>query len=220
MRNRIFLALDVLLAVLVALLSFTGRFEGLAWLPRFGSLALVYLAIAIPLKVALFWRVGLYSRLWHYASIADLEIVLIACLLGAAASFAVGLVVIPGLHLAPMHVPVGVLIMDSLLTGAAITLTRLSLRVVTRRIRARRNGIESKQLGVSRRLDDKHRVLIAGAGDAGGMIAKELLANGQLGLIPGRLCRRRREKTWTSPSRATCPWARRSTRGDCSGTRR
>jgi FlaA1/EpsC-like NDP-sugar epimerase len=184
MRNRIFLALDVLLAVIVALLSFTARFEGLSWWPALGSLAITYLAVAIPIKLVLFWHVGLYSRLWRYASISDLEIILVACVLGAVASFGVGLVIVPGLHLAPMHVPIGVLIMDSLLTGAAITLTRLSLRVITRRARARRSVGELTSLEARRDRHDGRRVLIAGAGDAGGMIAKELVDNRQLGLKP------------------------------------
>jgi len=167
MRNRIFLALDVLLAVVVALLSFTARFEGLAWWPSLGRLAITYLAVAIPIKLILFWHVGLYSRLWRYASISDLEIVLVACILGAVASFFVGLVLVPGLRLAPMHVPIGVLIMDSLLTGAAITLTRLSLRVITRRTRARRSIGEPWNHDSTPERHDSRRVLIAAEGSRG-----------------------------------------------------
>ncbi len=147
------------------------------------GVAIGYAAIAIPLKIVLFWRVGLYSRLWRYASVADLETALIACLLGIIVSFGVGLVAMPLLGFVQQRVPIGVLLMDSVLTAGAVTLSRLLLRVATRRKRARlgRDYGRSLHNGAARQT---RTVLIAGAGDAGGMIAKELLDHHQLGLVP------------------------------------
>lgn len=182
MRNRIFLALDVLLAVAVVFLSFAARFEGLEWWPEFAPLAIAYVCTVVPVKIAVFFWVGLYSRLWRYASISDLEIVLAASILGAFASFALGGVLLPLTGLTQQRVPIGILVMDSALTAAAITLPRLLLRVIARRARSR--GASGRARGALRHLQEARRVLIAGAGGAGGMIAKELLENPQLGLAP------------------------------------
>ena len=83
MRNRIFLALDLVLCAGMVLLAFAARFEGVSWPPAVQSIAIAYLAVVVPLKIILFFSVGLYRRLWRYASIADLEIILIAAFLGA-----------------------------------------------------------------------------------------------------------------------------------------
>lgn len=176
MRNRVFLAIDLCLAVVVVFLSFTARFEGFDWLPSLSHLAFWYAAVTIPARILLFFQVGLYRRLWRYASIADLEVLVIACVLGSIASFAIGAVLLPESGLTPTRVPIGVLVMDSAMTALAIALPRLGLRIVVRRSSAARRG--------NHQADAVTRVLIAGAGDAGGMIAKELLENPQLGLAP------------------------------------
>ena len=181
MRNRVFLALDVLLCGFVVFVAFTARFEGFGWWPGLAAMAVGYAAITIPLKVVVFWRVGLYSRLWRYASIADLEIAMIACALGTVVSFVVGLGVMPALRLVQTRVPLSILLLDSLLTAAAITQLRLGLRIATRRARNGKGSGHSPYLSGQ---SEPRRVLIAGAGHAGGMIAKELLDNQQLGLAP------------------------------------
>jgi FlaA1/EpsC-like NDP-sugar epimerase len=180
MRNRYFLFIDAMAAALAALLAFTARFEGLGWWAAWGRLFVVYAVVAIPLKLCAFWAVGLYRRLWRYASIGDLELVLGASGLGLVISFAVGVVAIPLAHIANKRVPLGVLLMDGMLTAAAICVSRLFLRVVARRRRSG-GGLPWSQ---SAKPEPKRRVLIAGAGDAGGMIARELLENQRLGLIP------------------------------------
>ena len=181
MRNRFFLGIDVCLTIAVVFLSFTARFEGLGWWASMSHMSLWYVAAAVPVKIVLFLQIGLYRRLWRYASIADLEILVMACLLGTAASFLIGVGLLPLTGLTATRVPIGILVMDSALTAAAIALPRLGLRVIARRSRSlSSNG----HRGDSRRADDVRRVLIAGAGDAGGMIAKELRENPQLGLEP------------------------------------
>jgi FlaA1/EpsC-like NDP-sugar epimerase len=180
MRNRIFLALDLVLCAAMVLLAFAARFEGVSWPPAVQATVVAYLAVVVPVKILLFFSVGLYRRLWRYASIADLEVILIAAFLGALASFAVGLG-LPAAGVTSGRVPIGVMLMDSALTAAVISLPRLLLRVIARRSRSWRSR---GRRGSPREPIDVRRVLIAGAGDAGGMIAKELLDNPQLGLVP------------------------------------
>ncbi|MGH9885317.1 MAG: nucleoside-diphosphate sugar epimerase/dehydratase, partial [bacterium] len=181
MRNRIYLAIDVVLGVAIVFVAYTARFDGLGWWPLLSRSAITFAAVAVPIKIVLFYRVGLYRRLWRYASIADLETLLIAGLLGTGASFMIGIVLLPLSGLTTGRIPVGILVMDSALTAAALALPRLLPRVSARRARSRGNGHGRKKW---RQQPDCRRVLIAGAGDAGGMIAKEMLENPQLGLVP------------------------------------
>jgi FlaA1/EpsC-like NDP-sugar epimerase len=179
MRNRYFLAIDALLCVAILFVAFTARFEGLSWIDTIPRVALAYGTLVIPLKLIGFWRVGLYGRLWKYASIADLEIATYASAWAVFISFVVGMGLV---HVVTgARVPVGTLLTDSLLTAAGITVSRLILRMTYRRVRARR-GNRSPLVGTSP--VSERRVLIAGAGSAGAMIAKELIENRQLGLTP------------------------------------
>src|SRR5215510_7131734 len=181
MSNRFFFGIDVCLAIAVVFVSFTARFQGLSWWPSMWRMALSYIAVAVPVKILLFRQVGLYRRLWRYASIADLETLVLACLLGTVASFIIGVLLLPGVGLTETRIPIGVLVMDSTLTAASMALPRLSLRILARHYRR----LISKGQGYnSDGTDEIRRVLIAGAGDAGGKIAKELLENPQLGLAP------------------------------------
>jgi FlaA1/EpsC-like NDP-sugar epimerase len=181
MRNRIFFALDILLATAVVFVSFAARFEGFALWPQWHRSALLFIAVAVPIKIAVFYHVGIYRRLWRYASISDLERLVAALLIAAVVSFAVGVVVLPAVGLTPGRIPISVLLSDSALTGAVISLPRLLLRIVARRSRTR--GISDRRKR-ARLNAETTRVLIAGAGEAGAMIAKEMLENPHLGLVP------------------------------------
>jgi len=93
----------------------------------------------------------------------------------------IGLVIFPIAHVSE-RLPISIVVMDAVITAGVITLPRLLLRVAARHARTRSAGW--KRLPLARRRDDERRVVIAGAGDAGGMIARELLQNPQLGLVP------------------------------------
>jgi FlaA1/EpsC-like NDP-sugar epimerase len=163
--------LDLVLLPTAVLLSFTIRFEGLDWGPTGSHLAAWYLALALPLKIFLFFRAGLYRRLWRYASVQEVARILTVTALTGVLSFVVGAVLIPGLGLVAGRVPLSVLFLDALFTTAFVALPRVGLRLIAGRQVGERRGTAN-------------RVLIAGAGAAGVMILKELRANPQLDLIP------------------------------------
>ena len=163
--------LDLVLLPTAVLLSFTIRFEGLDWGPTGSHLAAWYLALALPLKIFLFFRAGLYRRLWRYASVQEVARILTVTALTGVLSFVVGAVLIPGLGLVAGRVPLSVLFLDALFTTAFVALPRVGLRLIAGRQVGERRGTAN-------------RVLIAGAGAAGVMILKELRANPQLELIP------------------------------------
>jgi FlaA1/EpsC-like NDP-sugar epimerase len=182
MRNRIFLGLDLVATIAVAIFAFTARYEGFGWWLTLRPVVLAYITFAVPLKIAAFLSVGLYRRLWRYASIADLEVVFAASALGTIVAFAIGIWVLPALGIVEGRLSIGVLVVDSSLTAAAITIPRLLLRVFVRRSRSATQS--NRRRTMRRASDENRRVLNVGAGAAGGMIAKELCDNPQLALEP------------------------------------
>lgn len=171
-RNRYLFGVDVLLLAVSVGSAFAIRLEGFTdWRPPFYTLAVVYGLLVIPFKLFVFWRIGLYGRLWRYAGMMDVERLIAASVGACLVSFFVGAFLVSGPGLAGTRVPLSVLFIDSLLTAALITLPRFALRAMGRRRQWRR-------------LETGRRALIVGAGAAGEMIVKELLDHPQLGLNP------------------------------------
>jgi FlaA1/EpsC-like NDP-sugar epimerase len=170
LRNRAFFALDVLLLPLCAVVAFAARFED-AW-PYYASATLRTFAItATCLKLLLLIRMGLYQRLWRYASVTDLEMLIGASAACAAVNALLGLLILPGFGLVPFRLSYAVLLLDSCLNAMVIALPRLTIRMLVRRDRRFPNDVY-------------RRTIVVGAGVAGGMIVRELAANAQLGMVP------------------------------------
>ncbi len=171
LRNRYLLLVDACLLPVAIWLAFTIRFESASWPDGASEVFIAFAAVGVPVKLALMWRAGLYSRLWRYASIDDYKHLALALGGAALASLVIGVSVIPLLRLSFSRVPLSVIALDALLGAVLIAIPRLTVRA--RLLNAKRG----------RPVNGK-RVLIAGAGAAGAMIARELLENPQLGLIP------------------------------------
>ncbi len=171
MRNRFFFFLDALLLPLATWLAFVARFEGTSFGEQFTLVLVGFLLATYPLKLLVLYAMGMYRRLWRYASIADVERTVAACLLSAGIAAILGAVILPALGLIPSRVPLAALLVDAGLTTVLVTGSRFIARArATRAKRFRRAG--------------ERRALIVGAGDAGGLIVRELLQNAQLGLHP------------------------------------
>jgi FlaA1/EpsC-like NDP-sugar epimerase len=168
-RNRHLLALDLVLLPLATLAAYTIRFEGLDWPEPYRTAAAAYLLAALPIKLTLLLIVGLYRRLWRYASVSELEAILLATGTSAALCAILGVFLLPALGLAEGRVPLSVLALDAMLTTAAVALPRLVVRSVGWHRSRHRDG-------------KARRVLIAGAGAAGGMLVKQIQNSPQLNL--------------------------------------
>jgi len=72
-RNRYLFGSDLLLFASATILAFALRFEGFEWGPDHSRAALIFLVLTLPFKLAIFWHVGIYSRLWRYAGIVEVE---------------------------------------------------------------------------------------------------------------------------------------------------
>ncbi len=170
-RNRYLFLLDAGFLPAATLLAYAIRFEGLHWGAEQRQTALWFIAIGVPLKLGIFLVAGLYRRLWRYASVKELEQIIVGVVWAGLASFALGFALLPASGLVAVRVPISVLILDGFLMGHVVAVPRLLLRVLgRRRVRGRQEVVR--------------RVLIAGAGSVGGMIARELGEHPHLGLVP------------------------------------
>ena len=170
LRNRAFFVCDLLLLPLCAVAAFAARYEGL-WGPDVYVLQKAFLLTVVPLKLVALISLGLYRRLWRYASVSDAETLVAAGVICALIDAGLGLILLPVLGVTPSRVSYAVVLLTACLTALAIALPRLGLRVM-----AQRDRRSWRQ--------DARRAIIVGAGASGGMIVKELSENPQLGLVP------------------------------------
>jgi FlaA1/EpsC-like NDP-sugar epimerase len=175
-RNRHLVISDALLLPVAAVLAFALRLDNI--LIQSSATTMVIYAIAAPfIQIPIFALLGVYSQYWQFASTSELILLASAATIGGLVQGALFL----GLRaffpeLLAMPVPRSVPFIDILVTLVLIAAPRLALRVWaqnTRRL-AKSN---------SPALPLQH-VLIAGAGEAGAMVLRELRANPQTGLIP------------------------------------
>lgn len=133
--------------------------------------ALVMTAIALVVKPVVYYLFGLYRRVWAYASMRELKLIIAAV---STASIIVALIIV---LLTPLGIyqgfPRSVLAIDWLLSLVAVGGIRFSFRLIA----------ESRTPGVERQ-GRARRVLVAGAGDAGALVVREMQKNPQLNLIP------------------------------------
>jgi len=172
-RNRYVLLGDLFLIPISVLASYFLRLE-------LGPLFYFYLpsaywmmSIALVVKPVVFYFFGLYRRLWIYASIWELILILAGC------TVASGIVAILMIALftagAFVGFPRSVLAIDWLMSFLILGGLRFTLRLLaeTRNL----NGA-AKRSGVAR------RILVVGAGDAGALVVRELQKSVQLNMKP------------------------------------
>jgi FlaA1/EpsC-like NDP-sugar epimerase len=171
LRNRAFFVSDLILLPACTLLAFVARFEGMVWGGDVAALLRTYLLFGLPLKLLALYSLGMYRRLWRYASVSDLEVLIHAVTICGAISGAVGLVLLPLSGIVPRRAPYSIVLLDVCLAASALVLPRLLVRLLSRR--DRRSIREGAR-----------RAIVVGAGTAGGMIVRELVDNPQLGMFP------------------------------------
>ena len=176
MRNRHLLIADVLLVPMAAVLAFALRLDS-GQLQMYVRTMLIY-ALAAPLiQIPIFTALGIYGRFWRYASIDEFLLLAWAALIGGLAQGALffGIQAIFPDLLNP-GVPRSIPLIAILLTLTFIAGPRLALRLWSQNSR--------RSTKAARVPPVVQRVLIAGAGEAGALILRELRANPQTGLIP------------------------------------
>ena len=169
-RNRYLLVVDVVLLAFAPFLLFSLRFEGLNWPPHQLHNAVIFTLAAVPARIFVYYLFGVYRTMWRYASIAELELIVIAGVSGSAVAALLGATMLPDFGLITSRIPLSVLFNGGVLSVVLLAAPRFLIRMGG--WRTVRRGLE----------DSPHRVLIAGAGAAGQMILKELSSNPLLGM--------------------------------------
>src|SRR4051812_4159184 len=105
MRNRSFLALDVVLLAFLPLLALAVRFESFNWPPEYTRAVIIYAVLALPLRLASAYLKGLYRCMWRHASIMELERILYVGLIAGVATFFLGSVGITAIGVASTRLP-------------------------------------------------------------------------------------------------------------------
>ena len=171
-RNRHFFLLDLLLLFSIALFSFALRLNPKIFL-RFWLAMWLFVAVAVPVKLLVYYLFGLYRRVWRYASVDELMLVAVATFVGELLAMGLAFGLTSLFSITP-RVPLSIPFIDGLLTLLAVGGSRFVVRLHEQ---ARQRRQPRDHGGVVR------RVAIVGAGNAGAMIAKEMRANPQLGLV-------------------------------------
>jgi len=167
LRNRTYLLLDLVAWALIPLAALGLVLGGFAAEAPYLGHAAWFALIGAVCKSGALWWFGLYRRYWRYASIDELILIGEAVAVsGLTVAVLYGLILGPWVDAVP-RLPGAALIADTLLTLFYVGLSRFAPRLVDH-LRVRLKGVGPQQ-----------RVLVAGAGFAGTMIARELQANPQ-----------------------------------------
>ena len=173
MRNRYFLLLDLPFLWVAALMAFVLRFD--LRFTAYRDAFLFFIVLASVIKPLVFFASGVYGRYWRYASIPDV-VALFLAITGSSIAILVTLVVALWASVIPSFSR-SVVFNDWLLTILLVGSLRGSVRLVA----------ESQRIGgAGAQKHDANRkvVLIAGAGEAGMIVARDLRRNPQMGMVP------------------------------------
>jgi FlaA1/EpsC-like NDP-sugar epimerase len=160
-RNRIVLLGDLFLIAVSVLGSFVLRLNFGTRLADFQKQIATMILIAWIVKPLVYYRFGLYRRVWAYASVNELKQIAAAVTVASVVMFAI-FSVIQVLHifreLPRLAVPI-----DWLLSLVAVGGLRFALRIW-----AESQAASRSPLGRAK------RVLVVGAGDAGALVVREI----------------------------------------------
>jgi FlaA1/EpsC-like NDP-sugar epimerase len=162
MRALLAFAHDVLASGIAWLAAYALRFN-LEVPHEFLTTALETLPWIVGVNALLFWRLGLYRGLWRYASLADLQKILLSVGLAAVASAALVLLLAPS-----PAVPRSVFVIAPLLLIGAMCGSRLLYRAWK----------EQRLLGVVRH-PEADPVIVLGAGGSASALLRDLANSGR-----------------------------------------
>ncbi|HYE09275.1 MAG TPA: nucleoside-diphosphate sugar epimerase/dehydratase [Patescibacteria group bacterium] len=163
-RKAFLLITDILLLNVAIYLALLIRFEG--EIPtQYINVFLNTNIILTIFNIAIFYMFGLYTSLWTYASIDELMQVFIAAAIGSVGSYPIGLL---------LHIPLprSVYIISFMLILLFVGGSRFSYRILRR----------AKRIIIPE--NDKVRVMIIGAGDAGSMVIREMQRHDGFSYMP------------------------------------
>ena len=165
-RNRYLLILDIVLCTLTPAVALLLRQNVARWLPAEARGLVVYTILSLLIKLPVFFRYGLYSRFWRYAGVGEMVTIASAVAVATLRAFAVVLAERVLDPFTSVSVPLSLPLIDGMLTLLAVGVSRFSEHAGW--LSSQRRSQQAAPAG-------RKRVLIVGAGDAGSMIAREML---------------------------------------------
>lgn len=170
LRNRLVLLADLFLIGVAALGAFALALDLGSTFQAYIVAVYVYTVVALLVKPVVYNAFGLYRRLWVYASIQELKLIVIAV---TASSVLLSVIVVALRSINVLvNFPRMALPIDWLLSLMLVGGLRFSLRFVAETQSNNRANVRT------------HRVLVVGAGDAGALVVREMQKNTQLFLTP------------------------------------
>jgi len=172
LRNRYLVGADLLALLFIPTLALLVRTESMDCVIDFKDSLITYTLLFLVFKIIFYYKWGLYREFWAYASVPELFMVLQAVgISGVIEVFSYFLIIDP-LRLVDEGFPRSVPLISAFLTVFFIVGLRANIRIFYRLLSRKRYPAQLKP------------VLIAGAGEAGLMVARELQSNPQMGLDP------------------------------------
>ena len=159
--------IDAFILIMTPALALMLRVDSVIIVKDFWLGLAVFTLVALVIRLSVFWKLGLYSRYWKYASIEELVQIGTAVVV---ATFLLTLFILLARAIYPFIFARSILIIDSLLVLLAVGGVRFSVRFM-----------ESRQYALA---EDSRRALIMGAGNAGETVARELLKTPEMQTIP------------------------------------
>jgi FlaA1/EpsC-like NDP-sugar epimerase len=170
-RNRFVLIGDIALIIVSVLGSFALRLD-VGKLPFYFPAALAMCAVALIIKLPVYFYFGLYRRLWIYASTSELRLITVAVTTASVLTSGI-MLLLNFLGWVKPGMPRSALGIDWLISLVLIGGSRFALRILAEQSAAPRSALR-----------EARRTLIIGAGDAGALVVRELQKLSQLNLMP------------------------------------
>ncbi len=171
-RTRYLMGFDLIGLIVIPPLAMLIRTEDMSTVEYFARGLLVYGVVMIVVKIYFYYASGLYRQFWAYASANEMLTLLIALLLSTLLELVLFFGVLNPFHILPQSLPRSLPIISALLTACWIAGGRVVIRIAFMLVNRKEASVRQR------------RVIIAGAGVAGAMTAKELLRNQQTGVDP------------------------------------
>ncbi len=169
-RMRYLMLVDLACILVAIVMAFVIRYEALINIRPFLARNWTIFVVAPLVYLPVYYAFRLYYRLWRYASTKELMMITGASIAGTALLAVVNFGLLPLLDIP--HMPSrSVWLLVGIFSWAFLGATRFLLRLIQERYRPQ----DLQRTGAF--VGTPSRVLIAGAGDAGAMILREMMSN-------------------------------------------
>lgn len=177
LRMRYLMSIDLICITIALVASFVIRYEALVNVGPYLQQNWMIFFIALFVRLPVYYLFRLYYRFWRYASTTDLGTILLASIVSSGLIYFLNFILFPFLGL-PNCPSRSIWVLEGVLSMTLLGGTRLLLRILQSRVHL--GNVDYLHAKVK----NPQKVLIAGAGDAGAVILREMQSNPGLGLKP------------------------------------